>query len=184
MPQLRHILMGLALVATFAASVLDWPGQTVAEGDNAADDLVATRKHDSTTATPSQPDKVAPIAATVAAKASAAKADSKATEPAGQRMHHSKANAFAAHSWLPPVVQAKAPPAPPPRAPPLPFVYLGKMQDGAAVTAFVSQGGRNHVLHAGDKLPSYQVESITATDITFVYLPLNEKQRLKFGSEN
>jgi hypothetical protein len=82
------------------------------------------------------------------------------------------------------MVLAKAPAPPPPSAPPLPFTYLGKMQDGATVTVFVSQGGRNHVLHNGDTLAGYRVESITAADMTFVYLSLNEKQRLTFGSEN
>jgi hypothetical protein len=77
-----------------------------------------------------------------------------------------------------------APPPPPPGAPPLPFAYLGRMQDGAAMTVFVSQGARNHVLRSGDTLAPYKVESISPTDITFVYLPLGEKQRLTFGSEH
>jgi hypothetical protein len=71
-----------------------------------------------------------------------------------------------------------------PKAPPLPFVYMGKMLDGKAVTAFVSMGGQTHLLHGGDTLREYRVEAISAKEITFVYLPLNEKQRLSFGSEN
>ena len=126
------------------------------------------------------------------APAASRRPDSQATAPAtaaaapgAARMHHTKANPFAAHSWLPPVPKAKAPPPPPPpRAPPLPFAYLGKMQDGAAMTVFVSQGARNIVLRSGDTLPQYRVDSITPTDMTFVYLPLGEKQRLTFGSEN
>ena len=169
MPALRHIVMGLALVLTVAASVLDWPGQPEQGSGSTASDRVAQRNERA--AAPRQP--AADVATPVQTPTSA-----------GERLQHSKANPFAVHSWLPPVVRVKAPPPPSPRAPPLPFAYIGKMQEGTAVTAFVSQGGRNHVLHSGDTLPSYRVESITPTDMTFVYLPLNEKQRLTFGSEN
>lgn len=102
----------------------------------------------------------------------------------GVRLQASQSNPFAAHSWLPPVPVVKAPPPPPPRAPALPFTYLGKLQDGANTTVFVGQGGRSHVLKSGDKLASYQVESIGTSDMVFVYLPLGEKQRLSFGLEN
>jgi hypothetical protein len=104
--------------------------------------------------------------------------------PSAPRLHHSRSNPFSVQSWLPPVAPVKAPLPPAPSAPPLPFTYLGKMQDGPVITVFVSQGGRNHVLHNGDNLAGYRVEDITPTDMTFVYLPLNEKQRLTFGSEN
>ncbi len=176
MAQLRHLLLGAALVLTVAASVLDWPGQpgdTAAQAEQAKDAITATvRNADGKGTAPAQP-------ATGAASASAGAAVN------SPRIHPTRANPFAAHSWLPPVPKAKAPPPPPPpRAPPLPFAYLGKMQDGAAVTVFVSQGGRNLVLHSGDTLPNYQVEGISASAITFVYVPLGEKQRLTFGSEN
>ena len=103
---------------------------------------------------------------------------------AAPRMHPTQSNPFSSQSDLPPVLVAKEPPPLPPSAPPLPFTYMGKMQDGPVITVFVSQGGRNHVLHSGDNLAGYRVDNITPTDITFVYLPLNEKQRLTFGSEN
>jgi len=172
MPALRHIVMGLALVLTVAASVLDWPWQQEQDSGSTASDRAAQRKPSATTAAEPRP------------SASDVATHAQTPTSAGERLQHSKANPFAVHSWLPPVVRVKAPPPPPPRAPPLPFAYIGKMQDGAAVTAFVSQGGRNHVLHSGDTLSGYRVESITPTDMTFVYLPLNEKQRLTFRSEN
>jgi hypothetical protein len=73
---------------------------------------------------------------------------------------------------------------PAPTAPPLPFKYLGKLMDHGVVTAFVSQGALTHLLHKGDVLAEYRVEKITPIDVTFVYLPLNERQRLPIGSEN
>jgi len=169
MPAVRHIVMGLALLLTVAASVLDWPWQPEQDSGNAASDRGAHRKE--AVAAPRQ-------------RASDLAVHVQAPTPSDVRLQRSKANPFAVHSWLPPVVKVKALPPPPPRAPPLPFAYIGKMQEGAAVTAFVSQGDRNLVLRSGDTLPSYRVESITPKDITFVYLPLNEKQRLSFGSEN
>ena len=99
------------------------------------------------------------------------------------RLRRSNANPFAARSWAPPppvqVVRAVVP-----KAPPLPFVYMGKMLDGKAITAFVSMGGQTHLLHGGDTVRDYRVEAISAKEITFIYLPLNEKQRLPLGSEN
>ena len=110
--------------------------------------------------------------------------DPPARNDAPVRLRRSTANPFAPRSWAPPPppVQVVRPVVP--KAPPLPFVYLGKMLDGKAVTAFVSMGGQTHLLHGGDTVRDYRVEAISAKEITFVYLPLNEKQRLSFGSEN
>ena len=49
---------------------------------------------------------------------------------------------------------------------------------------FVDQGARTHLLRKGDVLADYKVEQITPAEMTLVYLPLNEKQRLTFGSAN
>ena len=177
MVQRSHLILGTAFVLTLAASVFDLPWQHGSDADEQAAATDAAERRAARNPAQLQPSAKARPAGT---SGPASAGTSGAT-----RMRHSKANAFATHSWLPPVPKAKpAPPPPPPRAPPLPFAYLGKMQDGAAVTAFVSQGGRNHVLHSGDTLPQYKVESISPTEITFVYLPLGEKQRLTFGSEN
>jgi hypothetical protein len=97
------------------------------------------------------------------------------------RLRRSNGDPFAARSWAPPPV-VRPPEAP--RAPPLPFVYLGKMLDGTRVTAFVSMGANTHLLHIGDTLREYRVEEISPREITFVYLPLNQKQRLSLGIEN
>jgi len=178
MVQRSHLILGTAFVLTLAASVFDLPWQHGSDADEQGTAAATDAAERRAARNPAQLQPSANAKPGTSGPASAG--------PSGTaRMHHSKANAFAAQSWLPPVPKAKAaPPPPPPRAPPLPFAYLGKMQDGAAVTAFVSQGARNHVLHSGDTLPQYKVESISPTAITFVYLPLGEKQRLTFGSEN
>lgn len=168
----RHLLLGTVFAITLAASVFDLPWQHGNGADAQSEASAAAHGRRSADASMAH----APAAAQERVAPST---------PAAARMVHTKANAFSVHRWLPPPVKRPPPPPPPPpRAPALPFTYLGKMQDGGDVTAFVSQGSRNLVLHAGDTLPGYKVESISLTDMIFVYLPLNEKQRLTFGSAN
>lgn len=90
------------------------------------------------------------------------------------------ANLFPAQSWQPP-----APPSPPPsrpeapRAPPLPFKYLGQLQDGDAVTVFLEYRGLTQVVRAGDTLDGlWHVAEVVPARATFVYLPLNESLTL------
>jgi hypothetical protein len=105
-----------------------------------------------------------------------------ATQPAPGRFVAKPANLFAARSWQPP--PPPAPKAEAPKAPALPFHFLGKLLQDGDVTAFVSQGTVTHLLRKGDVLANYRVDEITPSEMTFVYLPLNEKQRLSFGSAN
>jgi hypothetical protein len=91
------------------------------------------------------------------------------------------ANLFAARSWLPPPVVIRVED---PKAPPLPFLYLGKVLEEDGVVAFLKQGERTLLVHRGETHANYRVEDITPSHMTFVYLPLNEKQRLIFGTAN
>jgi hypothetical protein len=124
------------------------------------------------------------LAVTRAGASTSVPPETPARKDAPVRLHRTNANPFAARSWAPPPPPASVVRAVVPKAPPLPFEYLGKMLDGKAVTAFVSMGGQTHLLHSGDTVRDYRVDAISAKEITFVYLPLNEKQRLSFGSEN
>ncbi len=106
-----------------------------------------------------------------------------------------RGNAFGSKNWkptpppkkvikAPPVVAAPvvAPPPPPPSAPPLPFVYLGKMVDGANTTVFLSSQQRNLAVKAGDTIDNvYRVEGIAGDSMTLTYLPLNAQQQLYLG---
>lgn len=84
---------------------------------------------------------------------------------------------FASRNWRPP-----PPPAPPPvvmkpTAPPLPFKYVGRLEEGDKITVFLNQGGNVQTVKAGDTLNgSYRVDAITPAGVEFTYLPLNEKQ--------
>lgn len=163
---LRKIVLAGGLLVTVAASFIDWPGS---DGDapEKTRSVAAPRAH--VPALHTVP-KQLPPQDSVALRAPF-------EAPVG--------NLFAPHGWQPPAVQsAKVAPSAPPSAPPLPFRYLGKTLEQGAITAFVSHGTRTLVLHRGDVLAEYRVDDITPTEMTLVYLPLNEAQRLIFGSSN
>ena len=94
-------------------------------------------------------------------------------------------DAFAGRSWVappPPVVEA--PPAAP-SAPPLPFTYIGKMQEGETgpLTIYLVQGEQAYSVKKGDVIDkTYRVESIDTAHIVLTYLPLRIKQTLTFGN--
>lgn len=95
------------------------------------------------------------------------------------------ANLFAVHNWQPPPPpQPKAAPAPAPTAPALPFRYLGKVLEQGQVIAFLAVRTRTHLLRQGDVVANYRVLDVTPTEMTFIYIPLNQQQVLTFGSAN
>jgi hypothetical protein len=165
----RRILLGIALAATFAAAFIDWPAPEAAPQARAG----------TTSAVPPAPAATATVAA-VTTFVEPAPADN--APPLRERFDAQAADAFAPRNWQPP---PPPPPKPePPKAPPLPFKYLGKVMQEGEVMAFLGHGARTHLARAGDILADYRIEDITSAGMTLVYLPLNEKQRLTFGSEN
>ena len=118
------------------------------------------------------------------------------------------ADLFAAKSWQPPPPpQPKPkpvrpfigplqppPPPPPPQAPPLDnlFKVIGRFYDGENITAYLSYQGSavalttgprtNGQIGVGDVLGgTYRVDAITATQVTFMYLPYSQAQVLRIG---
>lgn len=90
---------------------------------------------------------------------------------------------FPPHSWLPPAVVTsdEAPSGPPP----LPFTYLGKMLEGRETVVFLLFQEKTVAVRRADVIDgTYRVEQITPHSMILVYLPLNEKQSLDFGSTN
>lgn len=92
---------------------------------------------------------------------------------------------FATLSWQPPPpppVPAMAPP--PPKAPPLPFRYIGRLEEDGRIAVFLQDSGPAHprVVRQGDQWGTYRVDEITSEGMRLTYLPLNEPQRLLFGS--
>lgn len=79
----------------------------------------------------------------------------------------------------PPAAIQPAPPPAVPAPPPLPFSYLGRMIDGEKTVVFLARGNDTLSASAGEALgEAYRVESISATAITVVHLPLGTRQVL------
>lgn len=154
---LRKVLIGAALVVTLGLSLYDLP-------ESAPEEVIAVKPRSVAVAKPvATPQRVQTLRA---------------------RFDPTAVDLFAPRNWQP-----LPPPTPPtavvaPKAPPLSLRYLGKALDREEIMVFVEQGARTHLLRKGDVLADYRVEQITAGDMTLVYLPLNEKQRLIFGSSN
>jgi len=90
------------------------------------------------------------------------------------------AQAFGARSWTP----VPPPPAPVvPRAPALPFAFLGKQLQGGAWQVFLALGEDTRLARVATVIDGqYRVESIVPPRIEFTYLPLNERQTLDIGA--
>lgn len=96
---------------------------------------------------------------------------------------------FAAKSWAPPPPKVViAPPPPPPApvapsAPPMPYKFIGKMDDTSSLKAFLNRGDRVYVVSVGEVLDNtYRVESIKSGQMILIYMPLNVSQTLSIGS--
>lgn len=91
---------------------------------------------------------------------------------------------FAEMSFAPKIEPKKEvpPPPPAPTAPPLPFRYLGALFEDGGATVFLGDGQRTHVVRAGDTIDGrYRIDAITPKKVTFVFLPLDQRQELVIG---
>lgn len=94
---------------------------------------------------------------------------------------------FAGKTWYVPPPPSPEPEiiqeAPKPTAPPLPFRYMGRMQEeGGQTVVYLTQGARAYSVSQGDTIDgTYRVDSISPSAVTLVYLPLNIKQNLNIG---
>jgi hypothetical protein len=91
---------------------------------------------------------------------------------------------FPPRDWQPRAARRAAPAPPEPeRAPPLPFVYMGRMIEDGAVTVFLAAGGRSIVAREGEVIDGrYRVDEIGEGALQLTYLPLGQAQRLGLGS--
>jgi hypothetical protein len=102
------------------------------------------------------------------------------------------ADLFGGRSWLPPpqpVVAAPAPPPPPPLparpvAPPLPFAYIGQIEEEEGKPVyFLSMGAKLISVSVGDVIDDvYKVEAAADGQLVLVYVPLDQRQPLRMGT--
>ncbi|MGF6092755.1 hypothetical protein [Pseudomonas sp. 18173] len=119
-----------------------------------------------------------------AASTAAAVAPIKDLSPAG--------DLFAARSWkaapalgtvteqpavdVTPVVQT-------PIAPPLPFQFVGRLDDRSDLQVFLQNGEKIYVVRKGDVIDeTWRIERISKEELSLVYLPLHLAQTLSVGS--
>jgi len=90
---------------------------------------------------------------------------------------------FPGKSWF------VAPPPPKvvtPTAPPLPFVFKGKLaEEGEKTAVFLNKQGRSYIVREGDVLDKiYSVDEVRPPVMILTYLPLNVKQTIQIGESN
>lgn len=123
--------------------------------------------------------------ASAAASTAAAVTPIKDLSPAG--------DLFAARSWkaaaapgtgtvteqseiVNPVVQT-------PTAPPLPFQFVGRLDDRSDLQVFLQNGEKIYVVRKGDVIDdTWRIERISKAELSLVYLPLHLAQTLPVGS--
>ncbi|MBK7663201.1 MAG: hypothetical protein IPJ21_06590 [Sterolibacteriaceae bacterium] len=96
---------------------------------------------------------------------------------------------FKSASWFvpppppPPQAAIPPPPPPPPQAPPLPFSFMGRYDDGVKAVFLLARGDLVMLASVGEKLDgSYQLEALQGDSLVINYLPLNQKQTLDVGA--
>jgi len=105
------------------------------------------------------------------------------TAPAGNEPE--AGNAFPAMSWYvppPPPPPPKPLPPPPPTAPPMPFSFMGRYEDGEKLIILLVKGDRVYTVSEGEVIDNtYRVDRLTASQLELTYLPLNIKQTISTG---
>lgn len=103
---------------------------------------------------------------------------------------------FAVRTWeVPPPAETVAeqtaapdappPPPPPPEAPPLPFRFLGKVEEpGKPTVVFLAREDVVLAVHPGDVIDKqYQVGRLEKDELHFLYRPLKIRQTLSMGGD-
>jgi hypothetical protein len=101
------------------------------------------------------------------------------------RLTGAKLDAFAPRDWTPPPPpppKYTPPPPPPPMAPPLPYRYLGKLQEQDHLVVFLDNNTRPIPIKGGEVLDGvWRVDDITPRMVRFTYIPLAQTATLNIG---
>lgn len=75
--------------------------------------------------------------------------------------------------------------APSDAAPALPFQFMGRYSDDGQTAYFLQMDGQNLLARPGERVTDqYLLEAVDGNRMTFIYLPLNQKQILAVGDTN
>src|SRR6266853_2399291 len=104
--------------------------------------------------------------------------------PARSVLGRIAADPFSAQSWLPrhkPAVVSTA--LPEPVTPPLPYRFAGQFHRESGIEVYVARGEEVFPVKEGDTLDGqYKVDSVSATEVSFIYLPTGTRQTLQFSA--
>lgn len=90
---------------------------------------------------------------------------------------------FPANRWDPPAPPPSARRPEPPRAPPLPFRFFGRMIDNGTTVVFLDRQDDVYAVKAGDTIAgAYRIEEINGTEVVLTYLPLKQRQSLRIST--
>ena len=165
----RRIILALALVASLAAAF--WPAseEAIEEETEVVGAVAKSERHRT-----SQPRSTAPTAPRQVDSA---------------RLGIMAADLFPSQTWRAPppppppapvaLTSPPPPPPPPPQAPPLPFQYLGRWQEGNKDVYFLEQGTRLVEARVGDTLSGWHFDRASETALTFTWTALNQQQTLR-----
>src|SRR5882762_2244048 len=103
--------------------------------------------------------------------------------PARSVLGRIAADPFSAHSWMPRPKPAAVSEAPVPVAPPLPFRFAGQFYRESGIEVYVARGEEIFPVKEGDTLDDqYKVDSVSATEVSFVHLPSGTRQTMQFSA--
>ena len=94
-----------------------------------------------------------------------------------------KQNLFVAKSWNVPQPPPKVGKPAAPAAPPLPFSYMGKLQEESGrLIIYLAKGDQAYAVSQGDVIENtYRIDAVEAKQIVITYLPMAIKQTLPIG---
>src|SRR5213076_2300546 len=85
--------------------------------------------------------------------------------------------------WLPRRKPAVVSAPPDPVTPPLPYRFAGQFHRESRIEVYVARGEEIFPVKEGDTLDGqYKVDSVSATEVSFIYLPTGARQTVQFSA--
>src|SRR5881628_1166226 len=103
--------------------------------------------------------------------------------PARSALGRIAADPFSTQSWLPRRKPAVVSAPPDPVTPPLPYRFAGQFHRESGIEVYVARGEEIFPVKEGDTLDGqYKVDSVSATEVSFIFLPSGARQTMQFSA--